>query len=83
MDAELIPAGVEAAIDGLLGRSNSPYLPARSVINPLLDLWSAVHEVDPVAAIPVEDLLTALCSRHLVSSSELAVVCDDVRALLH
>jgi hypothetical protein len=55
-------------------------IPAAQVINPLLDVWSAVKSIHPSVALPVEDLLTTLVSRSATTPSELVAALDDVRS---
>ena len=42
----------------------------------LLDLWSVAHDVDPVVAVPAENMLTRLVDRDLVSAGEILEICD-------
>ncbi len=49
------------------------------VMNPLLAVWEAAHDVSDVAAEPVERMLTVLVKRQHTSHDELARMVDAVR----
>ena len=62
-----------------------PYLtetiiPTGQVINPLLDVWDAAHNIHPYASSPVEQLLTVLVARAWVPPAELSSTLDEVRS---
>jgi hypothetical protein len=60
----------------------SQVLPAGRVMDRVLDVWAAAHEVAPGAATPAESLLTSLVGRDLVSAREVTDMCDRVEAAL-
>ncbi|MGO9341364.1 MAG: hypothetical protein ACLP6E_02415 [Acidimicrobiales bacterium] len=49
------------------------------VMNPLLTLWEAAHDVSDAAAEPIERMLTVLVKRQHTSHDELARMVDEVR----
>lgn len=55
---------------------------SRPVLDRLLDLWALVHRVDPLAARPLESLLSSLVARDLVSAQEVTDTCDEIEAAL-
>lgn len=59
---------------------HEPFSSCAVLVNPLLGLWDAAHEIDPAACSPVEELLTVLLQRSIISSAEVMAVIDDVRA---
>jgi hypothetical protein len=72
---------IDTAIAALEPYLGEPFIPTRSVINPLLVVWDAAHGLDPCVSLPVEQLLTALLARTWVTPSELTATMDEVRAL--
>ena len=54
-------------------------IPTGRIINPLLDVWDAAHSIAADVSSPVEQLLTTLVSRHLITPTELVCVLDKVR----
>jgi hypothetical protein len=70
------------AIDGTERQLSDSIIPASSALDVLLDLWSIVHEVDRVAAVPLQDLMTILVRRSYTTASELVPVCARTRTLL-
>ena len=62
----------------------APYLretviPTGRIINPLLDVWDAAHSIAADVSSPVEQLLTTLVTRHLITPTELVSVLDKAR----
>lgn len=57
--------------DSVIGRSR--------VMNPLLTLWEAAHDVSDAAAVPVERMLTVLVKRQHTSHDELERMVEEVR----
>lgn len=56
-------------------------VPTSAVINPLLVVWDAAHEVGEEVSSPVEALLTAAVQRTTIGSDELVSCVEEVRAL--
>lgn len=56
-------------------------VPTSAVINPLLVVWDAAHEVGEEVSSPVETLLTAAVQRTTLGSDELVTCAEEVRAL--
>ncbi len=56
-------------------------VPTSVVINPLLVVWDAAHEVGAEVSGPVEALLTAAVQRTTLGPDELVSCSDEVRAL--
>jgi methylthioribose-1-phosphate isomerase len=69
-----------AAIDEFLASQGEDVMSANRVINPLLHLWQLANDHSREAAIPLEQLLTALNSRKLVTAEELRQVLEQVLA---
>lgn len=65
-----------AGLDSFLQET---YIPTSAVTNPLLVLWDAAHDIDPVVSSPVEHLLTALVTRTWVTPAELSATVEQVR----
>jgi hypothetical protein len=82
----LAPAAVSNApassLMALRGSLDGQTMPAGPVVDRLLDVWAAVHEVDPEAARPVERLLSSLVKRQMVRAREVTEMCDQVDAAL-
>ena len=55
---------------------------ASRVINPLLNIWSIANEIDPSIALPVQNLLSVLPHRALVSADELNSVFAQMRVAI-
>jgi hypothetical protein len=72
--------GVTSSLAGLRRSIGQQILPSGPVLDRLLDVWEAVHRVQPLAAKPVEALLSSLVARDLVSAKEITDMCDEVEA---
>lgn len=57
-------------------------LPAGPVMNQLIDVWAAAHQLAPDVARPAESLLTSLVGRDLASAREISGTCDQIEAAL-
>ena len=55
---------------------------ASRVINPLLSIWSIAAEIDPSIALPVQNLLSVLPHRALISADELNGVFAQMRVAI-
>ncbi len=55
---------------------------ASRVINPLLSIWSIANEIDPTIALPVQNLLSVLPHRALISADELNGVFTQMRVAI-
>lgn len=55
---------------------------ASRVINPLLAIWSAANEIDPTAALPIQNLLSVLPHRALISADELNAVFAEMHVAI-
>lgn len=71
-----------SAVAGLRATLTSEVLPAGPVIDQVIDLWAATHEVGPDVARPAESLLTALVGRDRVRAAEVTSTCDLIEAAL-
>ena len=69
---------LEQGIEEFLAANTDVALPARKMIDPLLDLWSLTVRVDPLAAAPLESLMTAFVHRDLTTPKELAEALNEV-----
>lgn len=70
------------AMAAFLDEHGGTVVSASRVVNPLLNLWSLAHAVDPIVAAPIEELLTALRGRTLTTPDELTAAVAKVRDLL-
>ena len=70
------------AMTAFLDEQDGAVVSASRVVNPLLNLWSLAHEIDPQVAEPIEELLTALRGRTLTTRDELADALAKVRERL-
>jgi hypothetical protein len=70
------------ALDELSARFAGNVSSVSRVINPLLEVWSQAHEIDPQLAEPLESLLSALAHRVLTTKDELGSAIDQVRLRL-
>ncbi|HVB07205.1 MAG TPA: hypothetical protein VNF07_13255 [Acidimicrobiales bacterium] len=70
------------ALDDLTKKFAGNVTSVSRIINPLLNVWSEAHAIDPEIAEPLEGLLTALAHRVLTTDSELATAVDEVRLRL-
>lgn len=73
---------LEAEITALLAMHGEGVNSASRVVNPLLNIWSIANAIDPAAAEPVQDLLTVLPHRALISADELKGVFAKVHVVL-
>jgi hypothetical protein len=71
-----------AALDDLSSKFAGNVSSVSRVINPLLNVWSLAHEIDPEVARPLEGLLSALAHRVLTTQTELGTAIDAVRLAL-
>ena len=69
---------LETAMSGLLSEHAEEYNSVNRVINQLLHIWKLAETISPVVALPVEQLLSAVSTRKLVTSAEL----DQTMALV-
>jgi hypothetical protein len=74
--------GALEAIDSTERRLNDTIIPAGRAVDALLDLWSIVHDVDRVAAVPLEGLMTTLVRRSYTTPTELLPRFASARMLL-
>ncbi len=72
----------EAALEEVRRLLTGELVLASSAVDALLDLWSAVHLVDPAAAEPVERVLPEAANQRWVSAEELISLCDQTTAAL-
>lgn len=72
---------LERAVGTLMDFAADKQIPASVLVNPLLVLWDAAHEVDPAVSAPVEALLTVAVHRSTLGSDELIGCLQEVRAL--
>lgn len=73
---------LETAIDQFLSEHDEEFISASRVQNPLLHLWKLASDVDPETARPVEQLLTVLQGRKLVTRVELNDSMLELRAAI-
>ncbi len=66
-----------AALDPYL---REPAVSASTLVNPLLVVWDAAHDVVPDVATPVERLLTGLVHCTTVPATDVLEAVDDARA---
>lgn len=64
------------------GWITSQVLPAGLASDWMLDIWAAVHGVNPVAARPAEQMLVALVGRDLATADEIRTTCDEIEGCL-
>jgi hypothetical protein len=78
-----VPEGALEQLDHALGVLNGytvdQVIPARLVLNPLLDVWGAARDVELSAGRPIERLLTSLVDRNLATAEEILAAVDEVR----
>jgi hypothetical protein len=74
--------GALEAVDETERRLNDSIVPAGRAVDILLDLWSIVHDVDRVAAVPLEELMTTLVRRSYTTPTELVPLFASARMLL-
>jgi hypothetical protein len=55
---------------------------ASRVINPLLGIWSIANEIDPSVALPIQNLLSVLPHRALISADELKAIFAETHVAL-
>ncbi len=72
---------LERAVASVMEFAADKQIPASVVVNPLLVLWDAAHEVDPLVSVPVEALLTVAVHRSTLGSDEVIGCIQEVRAL--
>jgi hypothetical protein len=75
-------AAVTSSLAELKASVGAQVVPSGPVLDRLLDLWTLVHQVDPLAARPLEPLLSSLVARDLVSAQEVTDTWDEVEAAL-
>lgn len=72
---------LDRALTSLGAFTSDRAVPTSVVINPLLVVWDAAHEVGAEVSEPVESLLTAAVQRTTLGADELLSCSDEVRAL--
>lgn len=73
---------LEKQVDEFLHKYDDTVISRSRVVNPLLGIWKLASDIDPAVAGPVEQLLTTLGHRQVVSGTELEATMDEVRKLL-
>lgn len=73
---------LEHSLRSLSDFARDRIVPTSLVVNPLLLVWDAAHELDPGVAAPVEGLLTVAVQRTTLEADELFHCIDEVRALI-
>lgn len=72
---------LDLALASLIPFTRERSVPTSVVINPLLVVWDAAHDVGAEVSGPVESLLTAAVQRATLGADELLACTDEVRAL--
>ena len=57
-------------------------VPARRLVNRVLELWELADEVDPAASAPLEALLSHLVGRHSTTADEVVAALAEARSAL-
>jgi hypothetical protein len=70
---------LEREIAELLALHGEGVNSASRVINPLLNIWSTANDIDPSIALPVQNLLSVLPHRALITTDELNGVFAQMR----
>jgi hypothetical protein len=73
---------LEREIAELLALHGEGVNSASRVINPLLNIWSTANDIDPSVALPVQNLLSVLPHRALITADELNGVFAQMRVAM-
>lgn len=72
---------LEETLSTLVTYTAGGAVPAQVVINPLLEVWDAAHEIAAEVSVPVEVLLTSAVQRPSLQPDELISCIEEVWAL--
>lgn len=72
---------LEASLRPVVPFIKERFVSASAVVNPLLSVWDAAHDLGPTVSEPVEELLTMAVQRSVITGQEIAACVEAVRAL--
>jgi hypothetical protein len=75
-------ARLESSLARLREHLTADTLAPGALVNPLLDVWAAAHDIHPWVSLPVERLLTVIQSRSSIDAPEVRCAADEVSLLL-
>jgi len=71
-----------ALADGLAEKyTNQALVDAKTIQNPLLEMWGMAEGIDLALLVPIQDLLTATTNRSQIATSDLASLAANLRQL--
>ncbi len=61
--------------------TNQALVDAKTIQNPLLEMWGMAEEIDIALLVPIQDMLTATSRRSQIATSDLASLAANLRQL--
>jgi hypothetical protein len=61
--------------------ANQALVDAKTIQNPLLEMWGVAGEIDAALLVPIQDMLTATSQRSQIAAGDLASLAANLRQL--
>ncbi len=59
--------------------ANQALVDAKTIQNPLLEMWGVAAEIDAALLVPIQDMLTATSQRSQIAAGDLASLAANLR----